>query len=124
VCPDVPRKLFVWPVEWGTFAYARRLHFVTHGPCLATTRPGSTPPPFLSPASLACRGGLQLLEQLRDLFCTDIEQNPTLAFNLDRMQGRLDTNVRVAECFEAAPFSCLALVDGAISRCIFLGYCG
>ena len=29
---NVPRKLFVWLVKWGTFARARRLCFLLHGP--------------------------------------------------------------------------------------------
>jgi hypothetical protein len=57
---------------------------------------------------------LQLLEQLRYFLCTDIEQYPTLAFDFDRVQRRLDTCGHTTERLEAATFSCLALVDGAI----------
>src|SRR5712671_5431353 len=62
VRPDVPRKFFVWPVEWHTFAYARKLRFLSHGPRLATTGSGGTPPSFLPSASLARRRGLQFLK--------------------------------------------------------------
>jgi hypothetical protein len=83
VRPNVPRKLFVWPVKWDTFACSRRLCFLSHGPRPSTARPRSTPPPFLSSAFLTRRCGLQLLEQLRHFLSTDIEQHPALAFNLD-----------------------------------------
>jgi len=73
VRPNVPRKLFVWPVKWGTFARTRRLYFLSHGSRLATARPRSTSPPFLSSAFLARRRGLQLLKQLRYFLCTNIE---------------------------------------------------
>jgi hypothetical protein len=85
VRPNVPRKLFVGPVKWGTFARTRRLCFLPHGPRPATPRPRSTPSPFLSSAFLTCRSGLQLLEQFRHFLSTDIEQHSALAFNLDRV---------------------------------------
>jgi hypothetical protein len=57
---------------------------------------------------------LQLFEQHRYFLCTDIKQYPALAFDLDRVQRRLDTCGRATERVEAATFSCLALVGGTI----------
>jgi hypothetical protein len=57
---------------------------------------------------------LQLFEELRYFLCTDIEQYSALAFDLDRVQRRLDTCGHATERLEAATFSCLALVGGTI----------